>query len=170
MLGPSFLEDALNLPEKSSSSYNEIAFVSGIIPNTQCCGSGSAWIRIKWKGRIQIRIRIIVISWIRIRTRINLHMTNQNIWNMSLLENFFKVLSFYLKARIRIRITLILIRIKVTSTIRIRIRIKGMRIRNTANTCIRFQQTKLMWIYEDPELKLVSRTFSNTEVPVPTVP
>jgi hypothetical protein len=56
----------------------------------------------------------------------------------------FQVLSYYLEARIRI---------KVTTRIWIRIRIKVMRIRNTANTCIRLQQTKLMRIYVDPELK-----------------
>ncbi len=49
---------------------------------------------------------------------------------MSLFENFFKVLSLYLEARIRIRNRIkvkgrIRIRIKVTSRIRIRIRIKG---------------------------------------------
>jgi hypothetical protein len=75
------------------------------------------------------------------------------LWNMSLSEHFFKVLTLYLAARIRIRIKvtsririLIRIRIKVTSRIRIRIRIpikvtsriririciKAMRIRNTA--------------------------------------
>jgi hypothetical protein len=31
----------------------------------QCCGFGSAWIRIKWKGWIRIRIK--VLSWIRIQ-------------------------------------------------------------------------------------------------------
>ncbi len=86
--------------------------------NKQCCGSGSAWIRIKLKGRIRIPIK--VICWIRIQ--INFQMTSQNVWNMSLFEHFFKVLSFCLKARIRIRI-------KVTS--RIRIRVQVMRIRNT---------------------------------------
>jgi hypothetical protein len=40
-----------------------------------------------------------VISWIRnrIRIRINLQMTSQNVWNMSLYEHFFKGLSFYLE-------------------------------------------------------------------------
>jgi hypothetical protein len=70
--------------------------------------------RIKLKGRI--RIRIEVISWIRIR--INLQMTSQNVWNASLCEHFFKVLSLHLEVRIRIRI-----------------RIKVMRIRNTAIFC-----------------------------------
>jgi hypothetical protein len=46
----------------------------------QCCGSGSGCIRI------------------------NLQMTSQNVWNMSLFEHFFKVLSLYLEARIRVRI------------------------------------------------------------------
>ncbi len=72
------------------------------------------WIRnrIKLKGRIRIRIRINVISWIRvriiviswIRISINLEMTSQNVWKMSLFEHFFKVLSLYLEARIQIRI------------------------------------------------------------------
>ncbi len=48
-------------------------------------------LRIKVKGRIRIRI--------------NLQMTSQqNVWNMSLFEHFFKVMSLYLEARIRIRI------------------------------------------------------------------
>ncbi len=55
----------------------------------------SACIRIKLKGRIRIRIK--VISWIRIRKRINLQMASQNVWNMSLFEHFFKVLSLYWK-------------------------------------------------------------------------
>jgi hypothetical protein len=63
------------------------------------------------------RLRIKVISWIRI----NLQMTSQNVWNMSLFKHFLKVLSFYLEARIRIRIQ---IRIKVKVRIRIRIGIK----------------------------------------------
>jgi hypothetical protein len=41
---------------------------------------------------------------IRIRIRINLQMTSLNVWNMSLFEHFFKVLSLYLEVRIRIRI------------------------------------------------------------------
>jgi hypothetical protein len=69
----------------------------------QCCGSGSAWIQIE-KGRIRIRIHIEVICWIRIR--INLQMTSQYVWNMSLFEHFFnKVLSLYLEARIQIKVT-----------------------------------------------------------------
>jgi hypothetical protein len=42
------------------------------------------WIRIKSKGRIRIRIK--GIGWIRIR--INLQMTSQNVWNMSIFEHF----------------------------------------------------------------------------------
>jgi hypothetical protein len=57
-------------------------------------------IRIKLKGRIRIRIHINVISWIRV----NLQMTSQNVWKMSLFEHFVKVLSLYLKPRIRIQI------------------------------------------------------------------
>ncbi len=51
------------------------------------------------EARIWVRIRIKVISWIRIRILINLQMTSQNVWNltmeycMSLFEHFFKVLS-----------------------------------------------------------------------------
>jgi hypothetical protein len=70
---------------------------------------------------------------------LDLQMTSQNAWNMSLFEHFFKVLSLYLEAGIRIRIRIKekgrirnRICIKVTSRIRIRIRIKLMRIRNTA--------------------------------------
>jgi hypothetical protein len=92
----------------------------------QCCGSGFwfAWIRITLKGMIRIcitvisciRIRNRVISWIRMC--INLQMTSLNVWNMSLFEHLFKVLSLYLEARIRIRI-------KVKSRIRIRMKVKG---------------------------------------------
>jgi hypothetical protein len=62
-------------------------------------------------------------------------MTSQNVWNLSLFDYFFKVLSFFLEAKIRIRIKVkgrIRIRIKVTSRIRIQVRIKVMWIRNTA--------------------------------------
>jgi hypothetical protein len=55
----------------------------------------------------------------RIRIRIILRMSSQNILNMSLFEHLFKVLSLYLEDRIQIRI-----RIKVKGRIRIRIRIK----------------------------------------------
>ncbi len=74
----------------------------------QCCESesGSAWFRIRFEDWIRIRIK--VISWI------GGQMTSQNVWNMSLFEHFFEVLSLYLEAGIRIRI-----------------RIKVMRIRNT---------------------------------------
>jgi hypothetical protein len=64
--------------------------------NTQCCGSGSAWIRIILKGTIQILIKV------RIQIRIILKMTIQNVWNMSQFEHFVKVSSLYLEARIRI--------------------------------------------------------------------
>jgi hypothetical protein len=42
--------------------------------------------------QIKIRIHIKVISWIpnRIRVRINLRMTSQNVWNMSLFYHFFQ--------------------------------------------------------------------------------
>ncbi len=54
---------------------------------------------------------------------------------MSLFENFFNILSLYLKARIRIRIKVkARIRIRIKETSRIRIRIKVMRIRNNAYT------------------------------------
>jgi hypothetical protein len=55
---------------------------------------------------------------------------SQNVWNMSLFEHFFKVLSLYLEAKIRVRIKVkarFWIHIKVIS----RIRIEVMRIRNT---------------------------------------
>jgi hypothetical protein len=51
-----------------------------------------------------IRICIKVISWIRIRIRINLQMTSQNVWDMSLFEHFFMSLNLHLEARIWIRI------------------------------------------------------------------
>jgi hypothetical protein len=49
-----------------------------------------------------IRIRIKVIGWIRNRIwiHINLQMTGQNVWYMSLFEHFFKGLSSYVEARI----------------------------------------------------------------------
>jgi hypothetical protein len=65
-----------------------------------------------------------------IRIRINLQMTSQNVWNVSLFEHFFKVLSLYSEAKIRVWIKVkgrIRIRIKVTSGIRIKV----LRIRNT---------------------------------------
>jgi hypothetical protein len=61
-----------------------------------------------------------------------LQMTSQNIWNISLFEHFFKVLSFYLEARIRVRVS-----IKVTGMIRTRIKVTSriwMRIRITTLT------------------------------------
>jgi hypothetical protein len=48
--------------------------------------------------KFRIRIRIKVISWIPNRIRINLQMTCQNVWIMSLFEHFFKGLSLYLVA------------------------------------------------------------------------
>ncbi len=41
-------------------------------------------------SKIAIRIHIKVISWIRNPIRINLQMTRQNVWNMSLFELFFR--------------------------------------------------------------------------------
>jgi hypothetical protein len=71
--------------------------------------------------KISILIRIKVISWLqnRIRIRINLQMTSQNVWNMSLIEHFCKGMNIYLEARIWIRIQ---IRIRVKSRIWIRIK------------------------------------------------
>jgi hypothetical protein len=74
----------------------------------QCSGSGSA-------PKVKRKIRI----------RINLQITSQNVLNMNLWEHFFKVLSIYLHASIWIRIRIhatsrIRIRIKVTSRLRIR--------------------------------------------------
>jgi hypothetical protein len=75
------------------------------------------------------RIRIKVISLIRIN--INLQMTSQNVWNVSLFEHFFKVLSLYLEARIRIRI-----KVKGKVRIRSRIEVKGrIRIRIKPTSC-----------------------------------
>ncbi len=74
------------------------------LPLQQCCGSGSAWIRIKLKGSIRIRIRIEVIGWIQIR--IILQMTSKNVpmeYEPIILEHFFKVEPLF-GARIRIRI------------------------------------------------------------------
>jgi hypothetical protein len=58
-------------------------------------------------GRIRNRIWILmkVISCIRIR--IHWQMTSQNVWNMSLFEHFFNVLSLNLEARVRIRIKVV---------------------------------------------------------------
>jgi hypothetical protein len=74
--------------------------------------------------------------WIRIRN--NKQMTSQNVWNMSLFKNFFKVLSLYLKARIRIRFKVkgrIMIRINVTS--RIQMRVRNNDHKNHSNTAYR---------------------------------
>jgi hypothetical protein len=78
----------------------------------------------------RIRIRIKVISWIqnRIWISINLQMTSQNVWHMSLIEHFFKALSLYLVARIWIQIC-----IRVKSRIRIRIN-KKIRISITSKS------------------------------------
>jgi hypothetical protein len=84
-----------------------------------------------------------------IRIRINLQKASQNVWNMSLFEHFFKVLSLFIEARIRIKVKgrlRIRTRIKVKSRIRIRIkeisrvgiRIKVMRIRDTAFCAVFF--------------------------------
>ncbi len=73
------------------------------------------------------------IRWIRnrIRIRINLQMTSQNVWNMGLFEHFSKGLSLYLEARIWIRIR---IHIRVKSRIRISIRvISRIRIMQSSN-------------------------------------
>ncbi len=68
------------------------------------CGSGSAWMWIIFNNldpdlhqiKIRFRIRIKVINWIRNPTRINLKITSQKEWNMSLLDHLFKDLSLYL--------------------------------------------------------------------------
>ncbi len=82
-------EKSLNItPVPYNSAYIWQSNLTKSNAKSQCCGSGSAWIRIKVKGRIRIqiqirikvkrriqtRIRIIVISWIQIRIRINLQM------------------------------------------------------------------------------------------------
>ncbi len=91
------------------------------------------------------------VLWIQIR--INLQMTSQKVWNMSLFEHFFKIWAFIgklgtgsgsasweksdphqIKIRIRIRIkyktALIRIRILIRVISRIRIRMKVMQINN----------------------------------------
>ncbi len=76
-----------------------------------------------------LRIRI------RIPIRINLQTTSQNLWNMSLFEHFFQVLSLYLKARTRIQI-----RIKVNGRTRIRVKLSSrIRIRITVTSRIRIR-------------------------------
>jgi hypothetical protein len=82
---------------RNTDLYMRLVNLPPAVFNTN--GSGTAWIPIKLKGRIQIRIK--VISWIRIC--IHLQMTSKNVWNISLFEHLFKVLSFYLEARMRIR-------------------------------------------------------------------
>ncbi len=78
---------------RPTKSWEQTSYAA---PNgKQCCGFGSE------------------------RIRINLQMTSQNVWNMSLFEHFLESLSLYLEARIWIRI-----RIRVKSQIRIRIKIK----------------------------------------------
>ncbi len=78
--------------------------------------SESGWIHIKSKDRIRFCIKVIAGSgsgsaskWkgrIRSRIRISLQMPSQNVWNMSILDYFFKILSLYLEARIRPRINM----------------------------------------------------------------
>jgi hypothetical protein len=102
----------------------------------ESCRSGSAsgiriilvtWIRIASNKntdphldphqiKITNRICIKVINWIRKRIRIHmsLHMTSQNVWNMSLFEHFFNGLSLCLEARIWIRIRISVMRIHNT--------------------------------------------------------
>ncbi len=100
-----------------------------------------------------------MIIWIRFR--INLQMTSQHEWHMSLFEHFLKSLSHYLEARIRIQIHIrVKSRIRITYIygsgsashtskdpdphqikIRIQIRIKmidRIRIRNTASGTLIF--------------------------------
>ena len=64
------------------------------------------WIRIMIPIKVisWIRIRIKVISWTLIQIRINLQITSQNVYKMSLFEVFFKSLRLYLEASIWIRI------------------------------------------------------------------
>ncbi len=73
---------------------------------------------------------------------VNLQMTGQNVWNMRLFENFFKVLSLSLEARVRICITgKSRIRIQIELTCRIRIRIN-----RTSRIWIRIKMTSRMRI------------------------
>ncbi len=112
----SFLSSALSETEPWYSMHGTWAKETSFI--NQCYGSGSAWIRIKLKGRIRIQICIKVTSWIRIRLRINFQVKRQDVLNASLFEHFFEV---KVKSRIRIRI-------EVKG--RIWIRISVVRIRN----------------------------------------
>ncbi len=98
----------------------------------QCCGSGSALIRIKLKGRIRIRIRINVKSWIRIfikvisririRILINFQMKSPKCTVWALWAFIWKLGSGSGNASMIEVIGMIRIRIKVTRRIRIRIR------------------------------------------------
>jgi hypothetical protein len=97
-----------------------------------------------------------------------LQMTSQNVWNMSLSEHFFKVLSLYLAARIQIRIKVkgrIRIRIKVTSRIRILIRI---RIKATSRIWIRIRMkvTSMMRIRNTAGY---TKFFENSQIRIRTV-
>jgi hypothetical protein len=114
-------------------------------------------------------VRIRVISCIRIRMRINLQITSQNVWNMSLFEHFFKVSSFYLETRIlidphphlsRIQVCMkvkgrIRIRIRIKMTSRIRIRIKVTRIRNTGFFEFDFAWIRINLAHPDPENNVI---------------
>jgi hypothetical protein len=94
-----------------------------------------------------------VISWIRIQIRINLEMTSQNVWKMSLFEHFVKVFSLKVEPRIRIRNVRIKVKcririsINVTSRIRIRIKVTS-RIRNR----IRITHADPRHWYPNPQL------------------
>jgi hypothetical protein len=84
-----FLSTDLSIMYSTSLIFTNIFL---LLSTNQCRGSGSAWIHFKLKDRIQIRI------WV------NLQMTSQKIWQMSLFEPFFKIFSIYLETRIGIRI------------------------------------------------------------------
>jgi hypothetical protein len=89
----------------------ELAKIFRGIPLTgkqQCCGSGSAWIRIILGTRIRIPIKYKSGSGSAFGFASNknpdpdshqyLQMKSQNVWNMSLFEHFFKGLRLYLEA------------------------------------------------------------------------
>ena len=58
--------------------FNRTFYKSEECLKLQCCGSGSAWFRIKLNGRIRIRIK--VISWIRINLQIKAKLYGVSVW------------------------------------------------------------------------------------------
>ncbi len=142
----SWIRNRINLQMKNQNVWNMSLFEHffKIWAFIWKLGSGSGFAS-KWKvgsGSTYIKVTS------RIRIGINLEMKSQNVWNMSLFEHFFKVLSLYLEGRIRIRISTkwngrIRISIKANGRIRIRICIKVIRTRNTELTKSMFAVSRL---------------------------